>query len=243
MVPGPGFIAERREHLVGLVITHAHEDHIGAVAHLWRELRCPVYATPFAAAVLRRKLGEAGLLNEVPLHIVPSGGSFELAPFQLQFLQVSHSIPEAQALVIRTPSGTVLHTGDWKLDPEPLVGPPTDEAAFAGPRRGRRAGHGVRQHQRHGGRPLRLRGDVRRSLTALIAQPSDGRIAVTCFAQQRGAGRDDRAGRPGRRAHGGPGRPLAAQPGCGGAGDRLPRRRAGVRPRGRGRRRFRTTTC
>ena len=73
MMPDPGFIAERRDKLVGLVITHAHEDHIGAVAHLWPQLRCPVYATPFAAAVLRRKLGEAGLLNEVRIHTVPPG--------------------------------------------------------------------------------------------------------------------------------------------------------------------------
>jgi ribonuclease J len=130
MMPDPGFIAERRDKLIGLVITHAHEDHIGAVAHLWRQLRCPVYATPFATAVLKRKLGEAGLVKEVQIHTIPPGGSFELEPFKLQFMPVSHSVPEAQALVIRTPFGTVLHTGDWKLDPNPLVGLPTDEAAF-----------------------------------------------------------------------------------------------------------------
>ena len=130
MMPDPGYIAERRDQLLALIITHAHEDHIGAVAHLWRQMRCPVYATPFAAAVLRRKLGEAGLLNEVKLNVVPPGGRIELPPFSLQFLHVAHSLPEAQALVLRTPYGTVLHTGDWKLDPQPLIGPPTDEAAF-----------------------------------------------------------------------------------------------------------------
>src|SRR3954454_17569328 len=84
MVPDPGWLAERRDRLVGLVITHAHEDHVGAVAHLWSQLRCPVYATPFAAAVLRRKLGEAGLLNEVRINVVPPGGTIEAAPFSLQ---------------------------------------------------------------------------------------------------------------------------------------------------------------
>src|SRR6185312_12109084 len=118
MMPDPAFIAERRDRLVGLVITHAHEDHIGAVAWLWPMLRCPVYATPFAAAVLRRKLAEAQL-RDVKLNVVAPGASFAIDPFRLQFLRVAHSIPEAQALVIRTPAGTILHTGDWKLDPEP----------------------------------------------------------------------------------------------------------------------------
>src|SRR6201996_669817 len=131
MMPDPAFIAERKDRLVGLVITHAHEDHLGAVAWLWPQLRCPIYATPFAAAVLRRKLGEAQLLNEAKIHVVEPGGRFELPPFSLRFLRVAHSVPEAQALVITTPAGVVLHTGDWKLDPNPLVGPPTDEAAFA----------------------------------------------------------------------------------------------------------------
>src|SRR3954447_11442927 len=81
MMADPGFIADRRDKLVGLVITHAHEDHIGAVAHLWPQLRCPVYTTAFTAAVLRRKLGEAGLLNQVKVHVVPPGGAIELAPF------------------------------------------------------------------------------------------------------------------------------------------------------------------
>src|SRR6195952_3952567 len=89
MMADPGFIAERRSKLLGLVITHAHEDHIGAVAHLWPQLRCPIYATPFATAVLRRKLTEAGLLNEVRIHTIPVGGSFELPPFSLEFMPVS----------------------------------------------------------------------------------------------------------------------------------------------------------
>ncbi len=181
MVPDPAFIAERRDSLVGLVITHAHEDHLGAVAWLWRQLRCPVYATPFAAAVLRRKLAEAQLLAEVKLHVVPPGGSFELPPFSLRMIPVTHSTPEAQALVIRTAAGTVLHTGDWKLDSEPTVGPPTDEAAFAA-----LGEEGVlamicdstnAMVEGHSG----SEGDVRRALSVLIGSLS-GRVAVTCFA-------------------------------------------------------------
>src|SRR5262249_1876818 len=131
MMPDPGFIADRRDRLLGLVITHAHEDHLGAVPWLWPSLRCPVYATPFAAAVLRRKLAEGQLHTDVRIPVIGPGAGFEIGPFPLQFLRVAHSIPEAQALVIRTSAGTVLHTGDWKLDPDPLIGPPTDEAAFA----------------------------------------------------------------------------------------------------------------
>jgi ribonuclease J len=181
MAPDPAWLAERADKLVGLVITHAHEDHIGAVAHLWPLLRCPVYGGPFASAVLRRKLGEAGLLGRVPLHTIPPGGRFALPPFDLEFLRVAHSVPESQALAIRTPHGTVLHTGDWKLDPDPLIGPPTDEEAFA-----RLGAEGVLAMvcdstnalvEGHSGSEA----EVKRNLAALI-RPLKGRVAVTCFA-------------------------------------------------------------
>ncbi len=181
MMADPAFIAERRDRLCGLVITHAHEDHIGAVAWLWRQLRCPVYATPFAAAVLRRKLGEVQLLGEVKIHVIPPGGTFELAPFSLRFIRMAHSLPEAQALVITTPYGVVLHTGDFKLDPHPLVGPPTDEAALAA--LGERGVLAMvcdstnAMVEGHSGSEA----EVRRNLAPLIAGLS-GRVAVTCFA-------------------------------------------------------------
>src|ERR1700739_3793413 len=95
MTPDPGFIADRRDKLLGLVITHAHEDHIGAVQHLWPLLRCPVYATPSPAAVLRRKLQEVQLLPQVKLHVVPPGGSIHLPPFDLRFIRIAHFIPQA----------------------------------------------------------------------------------------------------------------------------------------------------
>lgn len=181
MVPDPGFIAERRGDLLGLVITHAHEDHLGAVAWLWRQLKCPVYATPFAAAVLRRKLTEAGLLAEVPLHVVQSGGHLALGPFDIEFVAMAHSVPEAQALAIRTPYGLILHSGDWKLDPDPVVGPQTDEATLK-----RLGDEGVlaiigdstnATVEGHSGSEA----EVRRALPELIRHLS-GRVAVTCFA-------------------------------------------------------------
>ena len=130
IMPDPSFIEERRDELVGLVLTHAHEDHLGAVAYLWDRLGCPVYATPFTAAVLRRKLAEAGLLDRVPLTVIPLSGRFSVGPFAIELITLTHSIPEPNALVIETPVGRVMHTGDWKLDPDPLVGPTTDEEAL-----------------------------------------------------------------------------------------------------------------
>lgn len=126
-MPDPRFIVERREDLAGLVLTHAHEDHLGAVPYLWEQLRCPVYATRFTAALLRRKLAEVGLKDEVPLTEVPLSGSFSVGPFHIELITLTHSIPEPNAVVIRTAAGTVLHTGDWKLDPTPLVGDTYDE--------------------------------------------------------------------------------------------------------------------
>jgi ribonuclease J len=128
VMPDPAFIVERKADLVGIVLTHAHEDHLGAVADLWPRLGAPVYATPFAASVLRRKLTEAGLVAEVPVTEIPLGGKFSVGPFELEMITMTHSIPEPNALAIRTKLGTVFHTGDWKIDPEPLLGGLTDEA-------------------------------------------------------------------------------------------------------------------
>ncbi|MEM1113793.1 MAG: ribonuclease J [Pseudomonadota bacterium] len=119
----PEFIASRRDSLVGLVITHVHEDHIGGVAYLWPELQCPIYCTPFAATILRRKLREEGLVDRVPVHVIAPGQSFAVAGFSLRWIAITHSTPESQALEIETSAGRVFHTGDWKLDNRPLVGP------------------------------------------------------------------------------------------------------------------------
>ncbi|AOW46445.1 ribonuclease J [Acetobacter ascendens] len=180
LVPDPSFIVERRDKLAGLVITHAHEDHIGAVAHVWPMLQCPVYLTPFAAAVLRRKLAEARI-TDVPIHVIQPGARFDVGPFDIEFVPVTHSVPEAQSMVLRTPSGIVVHTGDWKFDPDPLVGPATDLNRLAEiGREGVLALVCDSTNVMKPG-PSRSESEVRRSMTELVASLK-GRIAVTCFA-------------------------------------------------------------
>src|ERR1700674_5280601 len=126
--PDIRYLIEERRNLVGIVLTHAHEDHFGALIDLWPRLKVPVYATPFTAALLEAKRqGEPGA-PEVPVTIVPLGGRFSLGPFDIELVSMAHSIPESNGLIIRTGLGTVLHTGDWKIDPTPVLGPPTDEA-------------------------------------------------------------------------------------------------------------------
>lgn len=181
LMPDLGFIEAHREDLVGLVLTHGHEDHLGAVAYLWRKLGCPVYATPFTAALLRRKLAETGLEGEVPILEVALGGDVHLPPFEITFVTLTHSIPEPNALAIRTPLGLVLHSGDWKLDPDPLIGTPPDEAAL------RALGEeGVLAMTNDSTNALvegesGSEGDLQGRLTELIGQFSK-RVIVACFA-------------------------------------------------------------
>jgi ribonuclease J len=181
VMPDPAFIVERRDRLLGIVATHAHEDHIGAIPYLWPQLRCPVWATPFTASLLRAKLVEAGLADKVKINIVPMSGRFTIGPFDLELVTLTHSIPEPNAVVLRTAAGTVLHTGDWKLDPDPLIGEPADEAAL------RRLGdEGVLAMICDSTNALRpgssgSEADLRRSLTELIGR-YDARVAVGCFA-------------------------------------------------------------
>ncbi len=128
IMPDVGFIEKVRKDLVGLIITHAHEDHIGALADLWPSLGVQVYASPFAAGLAdARRLGEPGA-PKVPIEIVRPGARVTIGPFDVEFVSVAHSIPESSALAIRTPAGLVVHTGDWKIDPTPVVGETTDEA-------------------------------------------------------------------------------------------------------------------
>ena len=181
ILPDPGFIEERRDALDGLVLTHAHEDHIGAVGHLWRRLECPIYATPFTAEVLRPKLAEAGILDIAEITEVPLSGRFTVGPFEIELITLTHSIPEPNALVIRTAAGTVLHTGDWKLDPEPVVGDDYDEAALRN-----LAEESVLAMVCDSTNALvqgdsGSEGDVAESLAEIIGEQT-GRVAVACFA-------------------------------------------------------------
>jgi len=125
MFADPEFIEERTDQLIGVVLTHAHEDHIGAVPYFAAELGVPLYATPFTADLVRRKLDEAGLANDIELNVIERDhGSIRLGPFEVTYVPLAHSIAEGNALLIETPFGRVFHTGDWKLDDEPQVGTP-----------------------------------------------------------------------------------------------------------------------
>lgn len=129
LLPDPSFLEERADDLCGLIITHAHEDHIGAVAHLWEYLDCPIYCSPFTAEILHAKIKEKGL-KKVPVHVVEPGGLVKLKPFNVEFLPVSHSVPDTCALAIETKYGRVLHSGDWNLDPKPVAGYKTEAKVF-----------------------------------------------------------------------------------------------------------------
>ncbi|HEY8964782.1 MAG TPA: ribonuclease J [Alphaproteobacteria bacterium] len=131
ILPNPSLIADQKEKLKALFITHAHEDHIGGIAWLWPQLQCPIYATPFTAALLERKFEEHAFIGKGPqIIIVKPGKPIELGDWKVSYLPVAHSIPEGNALVIETPAGRIVHTGDWCLDPDPVLGRKTDRALF-----------------------------------------------------------------------------------------------------------------
>jgi ribonuclease J len=179
--PDIAFVEKIQADLLALIVTHAHEDHVGAIAALWPRLRCPLYATPFAAGLLQaRRLSEPGA-PDVQINIVSQGGRIELGPFGIEFIAVAHSIPESCALAIRTPAGLAIHSGDWKLDEAPGVGRPTDEARL------RQLGEqGVlalicdsTNIVREGESPSE--GEVAQTLRALITG-APARVLVTAFA-------------------------------------------------------------
>ena len=179
ITPDPAFILEHKERLIGLILTHGHEDHIGAVALLAPMLGCPVYATPFTAELVKDKLEERGA--RIDLRVIDMGSRLDIGPFDIEFVTLTHSIPEPNGIVLRTPLGTVLHTGDWKIDPEPTLGPVTDSPTL------RALGdEGVLAmvcdstnvlSAGESGSEMR----VRESLKSLI-KAQKGRVAVTTFA-------------------------------------------------------------
>jgi ribonuclease J len=125
VLPDLSFIEERSDDLLGIVLTHGHEDHIGAIPYLAADLGVPLYATPFTAGLIRHKLEEEGISKDVKLHVIEKSGSFDLGPFHFTYVPLAHSIPEGNALLIETPHGRVFHTGDWKLDETPVLGQPS----------------------------------------------------------------------------------------------------------------------
>jgi ribonuclease J len=185
VLPDIRYLIEERRNLVGLVLTHAHEDHFGAILDLWPKLKCPIFATPFTAALLASKrAGEPGA-PQVPVTIIPVGGRFDAGPFNIELVAVAHSIPESNALIIRTSAGTVLHTGDWKIDPTPVLGPPTDEKKLrALGEEGCLALIGDSTNAVRDGRSP-SEADVAKTITELI-RTAPARVAVTTFASNVG---------------------------------------------------------
>ena len=185
ILPDISYLIEERKNIVGLVLTHGHEDHMGALIDLWPRLKVPLYATPFTAALFEAKrLSEPGA-PQIPVNIVPLNGHLTLGPFAIDFINVAHSIPESNALAIRTPAGIVLHTGDWKIDPTPLIGAPTDAARLTA-----LGDEGVlalvgdsTNAVREGRSPSEA--DVAKTLAELI-RTAPRRVAVTTFASHVG---------------------------------------------------------
>ena len=181
ILPDIRYLIEERRNILGIVLTHAHEDHYGAMLDLWPKLRVPVYATPFTAALLHAKRqGEPGAID-VPVKVVPLGGRFTLGPFDIEYVSMAHSIPESNGLIIRTRHGAVLHTGDWKIDPTPVIGPPTDETKLrALGDEGCLALIGDSTNAIREGRSP-SESDVAKTLAELI-KSAPGRVGVTTFA-------------------------------------------------------------
>jgi ribonuclease J len=181
ILPDPSYIEDYADDIIAIVLTHAHEDHIGAMGWLWPRLRAPIYATPFTAFLLREKMRDAGCLKDADITEVPMGGSIDLGPFQVTLVTLTHSIPEPNGLAIRTPLGTILHTGDWKIDPDPILGESTDIEALTA-----LGDEGVLAMvcdstnvfvDGHAGSEA----EVRVAMTSLI-KGLKGKVAVACFA-------------------------------------------------------------
>ena len=181
IMPDIRFLEQEKRNLVGLVLTHGHEDHMGALFELWPKLQVPVFATPFTAALMESKRAGEDNAPRVPITVVQQGGRVTIGPFDVEFVPVAHSIPESNALAIRTPLGLVVHTGDWKLDATPVLGATTDEAKFRA-----LGAEGVRavicdstNAVREGQSPSET--DVANSLAEIVAT-ANGRVAITTFA-------------------------------------------------------------
>lgn len=182
ITPDIKFLLENNIKISAIVVTHAHEDHIGAIPYMWPLLNCPIYATPFTSTIIRQKISEKDWGPRVEIHDIDLCGRFSIGPFEFEYVTLTHSIPEPNALIMTTPLGRIVHTGDWKIDPTPLIGNPSDlkrleevgnegvlalicdsTSVFCDGESGSEA-------------------DVREELTKLIGQYPDKRITVTCFA-------------------------------------------------------------
>lgn len=186
VLPDPTFAEQIAKNLKALIITHAHEDHIGAVGHFWPLLRCPVYATPFASEMLETRLDEAGILGRVSLETVEAGDELDLAPFDIELIPVNHSVPEAVSLLIRTKYGNVFHTGDWRFDDTPVVGKPANYARFKELGKENVLAMVADSTNVFVENDILSESDVKDSLTTLFSRYSGKRLVVTCFASNVG---------------------------------------------------------
>ncbi len=186
VLPDPTFAEQIAKNLKALIITHAHEDHIGAVGHFWPLLRCPVYATPFATEMLETRLDEAGILGRVSLETVEAVDELDLAPFDIELIPVNHSVPEAVSLLIRTKYGNVFHTGDWRFDDTPVVGKPANYARFKELGKENVLAMVADSTNVFVENDILSENDVKDSLTSLFSRYSGKRLVVTCFASNVG---------------------------------------------------------
>lgn len=175
------FIEERRDDLLAIIITHAHEDHYGAIIDLWPRLRAPIYASPFTVGLLRAKMAAERFDMPVPIHVVSPGERFDVGPFDVEYIAVTHSIPEASGLAIRTPMGMVYHSGDWKIDPNPQIGPTIDSARLKALGAEKCNALICDSTNAMVDGTSRSEGDVRVSLERLFSA-ADQRVAITAFA-------------------------------------------------------------
>jgi ribonuclease J len=182
LLPDIKYIEERKDKLLGILVTHAHEDHIGAIPHLWTRLRAPIYATPFTAQVIRMKMKEAGLLEQLILHEIPLGGSKKFGSFEVQLINVAHSILEPNLLVIKTPVGNIVHTGDWKFDDTPVEGSTTNRKTLE--ILGKEGVLAVVGDSTNAATPGRSgsEGDLAASMAKIFLRYPNRRIVVTSFA-------------------------------------------------------------
>ncbi len=186
LLPDPSFIEQNKDKLAGIVITHAHEDHVGAVAYLWERLQCPIYATPFTACVLRKKLEQEGIFD-AHINVIEQNNSFEIGDgFSVKFIPVSHSIPDASSMLIKTKYGNIIHSGDWNLDQDPIIGIKTEAQAFESIGDGGVLAYiGDSTNSQVSGY-AGSENDVAKGLEAEISRHKKGKIFVTMFASNIG---------------------------------------------------------
>ena len=181
LLPDPSFIAKHKKDIVGLVITHGHEDHIGAIPYLWQDLQCPIYATPFTAELIEDKLMEFDLLRRAQIVVVEKGSTIDLEPFEVEFISINHSIPEPNMLAIHTDEGTIVHSGDWKFEQDILSNPDMNLKELQ--KLGKKGVLALVSDSTNIFTPFteETEQDVAESLKKIFSEQK-GRIFVTCFA-------------------------------------------------------------